>query len=985
MKLSCHLVPARRASVASSAVAAALCLALWIFQVDVVDGINTVCFTDTRRRLVLSRGDNDDDGGLVVNDDLIETCLQRTYTLNAQVRKNDAFEGILVAIPNATENQDEHVTCPSLVFEADSLLQSVHVALSDDNMTTQEDKHDNSDDMEGFEQKFLLTKTLAGIMEAFYVVYKNTDNALTSTQFIGLPEGNIWCKKTPLMDILGHLSYPSKDLKIVEDWLCAWTVVDINIGDHLYNQIQDTCSQEMYNFVYYHYGEHLHFVVHPDDEDSSCPSLMIHDNSYVEHDHVGVKQMLLLNQGSVFLDGSGLFLARKPLSDILHAFETASTRDDAFEIVLSNCATFILSMMKILEIEPDERFINFTTDQLAGNGKTIQRLQASDNIHRLVADPTMLQGDGREILYQLVTYYIGEKFYDTGRQLRAQLCTLCAGGLSPTGPMDEVLFTEPLCDGGRQMTCSLLAMDAASYTQEQVDNGECAGLQALGSIYCGCPEQPALDCNICPDGSLPPREFMEEATVGCPVCSRDTFGFSEPCRELILTAARLKPTDTETCENLQRFGLGDCGCPVPVPGACDLCTGGNADIPDLRKKITSTVDCEGVSRLAGGSPNPLVCNSYKTVAAEYCNCAGYEIETEPAYVCRLCGDNTPLKDTRWAVGGDVGATSCGYHEVVATVFAQLGQSCDTYRQSGQNCCLDQPLCPLCAEGEMPTADLDATLPFAFADGTPATCRKLENIIVGIDADSPIGQAECSGWHEVTSQYCGCSKRDTAVECTLCPDGSLPEDPDQSALIHALGLDAGYQQLHCSSLLRLSGSLPSDSPQCLIYQEAGISQCRCPVPPEDQGTCPLCKVPGDEIPDPDLEIMPNVDCEGIARLAEYRPAEECQAYQDVAGLYCGCPRYKKFGQKSFDDGGACRICGAGKRLSFPSELILFQDVVMSCAELELAANIDDANQCFAYQQVGFEKCCDSNTKGKNGKRGMMKKKSTGGRGMMMKNQ
>ena len=952
----------------------AVALALVLFLERLCPTLSTpMTCTDTRRRLLLHSPEEKD-----FLEDLLVECSGATYALHSFV-SDDPIEALLILTPS----NDASKSCPDLGIESEPETGEIFLFALEDDYNDDLEKTPVTTPSKG---KQVASTKLKQVLEAFEKASSDDKN-----EQVQWPLGTNWCK-SGLTRVLQELNYAG-DMQDLEALFCAWTVLLPEINDNLYEKIQSDCGTEPYDFTFYHYGEHLYFVTFPSDTmgASGCPTLVLHDNGKETAEEGGTKQMVVVNNGSPFLASRGHFLATLPLTKILFAYETSLVREGGFEIVLSNCATFILSMMQILELDPNDEFVEFAADQLASNEKTIKRLLGSENLSQLIGDaePDI---EEKELLRQLGSHYIKEMYY--GRNLRGDVtagqnqrktqsvCSLCAGGLDPQAPdLHKVLFQRDVCDGGQQVTCALLAVEALAYTQADVDNGNCAGLQALGSIYCGCPEQPTLTCNVCPDGSLPPREFMEEATTGCPTCSRDPFGFSDPCRDLVLKAA--ETTDAASCENLQRFSLGDCGCPIPNPGACDLCSGGVADIPDLSKMLSSTVDCEGMVRLAGGAPNPLFCQAYQTVAGEYCDCANYDINTE-TNVCRLCGDRTPLPDTRWGILANevgLGSTSCGFFEAVATVLTNAGQAtCDVMRLAGAPCCESQPFCTFCADGEAPTVDLDAELPFLFADGTPATCRKLENVIVGLPPTEQ-GETSCRGWHEVTAQYCGCVSRDD-VACPLCIDGSLPEDPDQTAMSNPVGLDSGPIEFHCSSLLRLSGALESaDDPQCIRYQEDGLRQCRCPIPTEDVGNCPICEGGNSIIPDPNLEVLPNIDCDGLARYAATTSGKECEAYQAVAGLYCGCPEFstgkgkggrnnkkkkkKKNGQID-DVDGVCRICGEGIAIPMPSTFVEFQGFVLSCGELELTANIDDENQCFAYQEAGAQTCCSTGMPSKSNK-------------------
>jgi hypothetical protein len=948
---------------------------LGVFAIHAVEASPASCSTDTRRRrLNLSSNQTDSD--------LLAICLLREHEISLYVNDEDNEALLMAHAISDTAN-----SCPILVFEED---QQGHVFVSvvtDDAVAASLST----------ERNILFNAPFSQVVTAF----EQAELGNHVPNYLDKKTSSSWCSSA-LINMLGALGYSppmNKHAEVTNKMICRVSQTTAVIDDHLYRTIKSQCGGEQYLFSFYHFGEHLYFVTDPrprvqdDGHDAggssslvdigACPPLVFHDNGSSESTSGGIKEMIVVNPESVFLTENGYPFGTFTLSDIMSAFELALEREGEFEIVLSNCATFILSMMQILHLDPDDGLIEYAATNLASNGKTILRLRDSSFLNLLDPDG---EEDDVKLVQALINHYIGDKFYSKNlrRGLQgssssvAPLCTLCANGQKPTGNLDAFIYKDTFCNGGGDVTCRILEQKANALTQADVDKGLCSGYQELGSIYCGCPERPtALKCRICPGGELPPRSFMEEPTHGCPVCSGQTL---DPCRVLVLLASEAE-NGGDACTDYQNFGLGDCGCPIPAElvGICPLCADGSI-VPDPSKQVTDTTTCNGVARLAGvaGAQNPNLCEAFQKVAGTFCDCPSDNTTPTDEDICRICGGNTLLSDPRWAVEpytDGLNPTSCGFFEVIAN--SGTGLPCEVFQDEGEEaCCGDQPTCSFCANGQSPTTPLDKVLPFSIrTDGRLSTCRDIENLVVGLFSEDA---TKCEGWHEVTAHYCGCTERNN-LTCTLCPDGSLPEDPDQMALFNPIDVDGGFSALHCSTLLRLSAEIDDpESSECHSMQETGLRSCRCPIPEEVKGNCPICKGGNINIPNPDKLILPFTDCDGIARLAATKVGRECEAYQKVAGLYCGCPEKMAF--TKYD--AACRICGKGTVLS-TSDTIMFNGSVISCGELELRANIDQESMCGVYQNAGAGICCKEAPKKKNKKKKATKEKkkspSSGGGG------
>ena len=111
-------------------------------------------------------------------------------------------------------------------------------------------------------------------------------------------------------------------------------------------------------------------------------------------------------------------------------------------------------------------------------------------------------------------------------------------------------------------------------------------------------------------------------------------------------------------------------------------------------------------------------------------------------------------------------------------------------------------------------------------------------------------------------------------------------------------------------------------------------------------CSLCG-DGSPLPFPDTTIIPNTSCQELAdTFNETETVDQCYAIQVTGGVYCGC-------NNTVVAEGACRICGDGTLLPFPS--LFSKDDAVSCAELEFDANLIE-NDCTGYQNQFRGICC-----------------------------
>ena len=191
-----------------------------------------------------------------------------------------------------------------------------------------------------------------------------------------------------------------------------------------------------------------------------------------------------------------------------------------------------------------------------------------------------------------------------------------------------------------------------------------------------------------------------------------------------------------------------------------------------------------------------------------------------------------------------------------------------------------------------------------------------------------------------------------VNCTLCQDGSIPEDLDTPVL-----MDEG-KNVTCRDLLE-KATIRDTVDACEIIQAEGVSACGCPLP-ESGGNlnCSLCQ-DGSSVPDPNLTYVPGFAC---GSLEEFVKSDErdgaCEAYQAVAGVYCGCALNES-------TSNVCRLCGGTTELADPGLLVPIADVDLAethaanstrpCSAVEFDATFF-YDECSRYQADYRAACC-----------------------------
>jgi hypothetical protein len=157
-------------------------------------------------------------------------------------------------------------------------------------------------------------------------------------------------------------------------------------------------------------------------------------------------------------------------------------------------------------------------------------------------------------------------------------------------------------------------------------------------------------------------------------------------------------------------------------------------------------------------------------------------------------------------------------------------------------------------------------------------------------------------------------------------------------------------LECQAVFEL-GEIEISNSSCVVLQARGVDVCLCEGElPVINDNCTLCR-DGSSLPMPTLEGLPDKSCAEIQLEAMRDDEENCAAYQNTVGGYCGC------NVTSTPTDGVCRLCDP---YNLPNPLDVDNStstMPLSCGEIELQANFPNTGgDCEALKDIYAEFCC-----------------------------
>uniref|UniRef100_A0A7S2SGF4 RanBP2-type domain-containing protein n=1 Tax=Eucampia antarctica TaxID=49252 RepID=A0A7S2SGF4_9STRA len=181
----------------------------------------------------------------------------------------------------------------------------------------------------------------------------------------------------------------------------------------------------------------------------------------------------------------------------------------------------------------------------------------------------------------------------------------------------------------------------------------------------------------------------------------------------------------------------------------------------------------------------------------------------------------------------------------------------------------------------------------------------------------------------------------AANCTLCPDGSFPTQPDSK-----LQLNEGNTVINCT--VAFEWAPKGYFQNCTELHKRGITICGCGKP-TDPPKCLLCE--NRSLPAPD-QLVSGKKCSEWEQTASDGFLDDCPSWQQTYGNNCGCnnPKLDNF----------CKICN--KDLPFVDKTVKYSDNSQkTCIQIEQEVNVQiklSQTNC-TKEQAQFNTLCGCN--------------------------
>jgi len=430
-------------------------------------------------------------------------------------------------------------------------------------------------------------------------------------------------------------------------------------------------------------------------------------------------------------------------------------------------------------------------------------------------------------------------------------------------------------------TCQDLADFYTLYDTDDPEISTCQFVQ-IESGYCGCQSNldnsPVNACQFCPDGSAPSSgdKFIPEFQMTC----------SE--LELYMNYVPADQCEMPWIKGFQRFDY-FCGC-ASATAPCPICPDGSIEvskpdaiIPYLIIPNNENPTCEQLATLGViADPGELVlddCSVFEA-QADFCGCPG---ATKPQVTCDFCpGGDLPQNPTLITPFGD----TC--EELNEYLSYLPSNQCDSDRVGFIKrqdflcgCPSATTSCALCADhGSNDITYSERHIPLLTLPlNTNPTCGEVVEFMAVNDGD--LSDAGCSALQQYQG-YCGCTATVAKNDCSFCPNGGTPSNPDK-----VVSDDFTCQGLYdFVSFLRMDECTADSIDFKQIQAFAYICGC-----PNTQPSCTLC--PPEIDPPSPSKLTGDIDGSTCGEYAEYVASltdDQCKSQTDeikATASVCGC--------------------------------------------------------------------------------------------------
>ena len=354
-----------------------------------------------------------------------------------------------------------------------------------------------------------------------------------------------------------------------------------------------------------------------------------------------------------------------------------------------------------------------------------------------------------------------------------------------------------------------------------------------------------------------------------------------------------------------------------------ICSGNTVPYPD---RLISGETCADLDLRAKDETSRTKCDAYQSVTGAACGC-----ENPPTLRCDICDGGYLWNNT--AQLGPRREQSC---EIIMFAAEIDKSTCDRYEFLIKEFCCAKS-CSLCENGQSPQ-NRDISIlgsiegPISSVIQNP-TCSQAAIVAAEWGIVNSRESDGCRFHQNIGSLYCGCASSTQNDACTLCPDGSEPENLNNFFVTkHGINMT-------CAKAAAYAALQNNGTDKCYDWQVEGIKHCGCPV---SDNQCDLC--PG--MDDHSILTIPgSMTCNKAFVLASQISLNDsqCPNYQADGLNYCGCNIPED----------SCTLCPDG---SPPSDGFI-QDANISCAEATVFATTKSRSTggCNGVNYLGLKDC------------------------------
>jgi hypothetical protein len=501
-------------------------------------------------------------------------------------------------------------------------------------------------------------------------------------------------------------------------------------------------------------------------------------------------------------------------------------------------------------------------------------------------------------------------------------CYMCSDETNNLANPDRLVPFFEFLGNSFSATCRDLARFYTVYdTDEEISTCEFIKLE---SRYCGCKSEtdtsPVGACKLCPDAAAPAygSKVVDELEMTC-----DEL-------ETYLSYVAADQCSLPWITDLQRFDY-FCGCDAAT-AVCPICPDKSMDvanpdavIPYLIIPDNENPTCQQLATLGVIAKQGELVLDDCTVFSSHASFCGCPNTTKPTSGCEFCpGGTTPSNPDLVTPFGDTCTELTEYLSFLSPDLCASDRVGFIQRQDFLCGCPSAVTeCPFCSEdGSNQISEPERHIPLlSLPLNSNPTCKEVVEFMAINDGDLSV--AGCSALQSYQG-YCGCPSVAVGNQCSFCPNGGVPANPDKIV----------SELFTCQDIQNFVSFLTSENCQSdnadFTQIQAFAYTCGCT---NAQPGCTLC--PGGETPLHADKLLADGEtrCDEFADLVTTLTPDQCTQQAstlDAARNQCGC--------RGSETGGVCEV----------------QDNANLCTT-ELLDSVSEQCTCYAFCDSTFVKC------------------------------